>query len=135
MFSKRIYIIFYCLFAVVYALGLAVPLMNNDSAHHANIGLHMFLTGDYVSLIDHGHDYLDKPHFLFWVSTVGYRLLGVTTLGFKLPSFLFSIIAIFSTYRLGRLLYNNETGKLASLLVTSMLAFILGNNDVRMDAI
>lgn len=135
MFSKKIYIGFYGLFAVVYAFGLLVPLMNNDSAHHANIGLHMFLTGDYVSLIDHGRDYLDKPHFLFWIATVGYRLVGVTTLGFKLPSFLFSILAIYSTYRLGRILYNNETGKLAALLVTSMLAFILGNNDVRMDAI
>jgi 4-amino-4-deoxy-L-arabinose transferase-like glycosyltransferase len=109
--------------------------MDNDSAHHANIALHMHLTGDYVSLIDYGKDYLDKPHFHFWLCALSYKIFGVTTFAYKFPSLLFTILGVYSTYRVGKLLYNSEVGKLAAILIASSFAFILANNDVRMDAI
>ena len=109
--------------------------MDNDSAHHANIALHMHLTGDYVSLIDHAGNYLDKPHLHFWLAAFSYKIFGVTSFAYKLPSFLFTILGTYSTYRLGKSLYNNEVGKLAALIVASAFAYMLANNDVRMDAI
>lgn len=109
--------------------------MDNDSAHHANIALHMYLTGDYVSLVDHAGPYLDKPHLHFWLSAFSYKIFGVTSFAYKLPSFLFTILGTYSTYRLGKALYNNEVGKLAALVVASSFAYMLANNDVRMDAI
>ncbi len=120
---------------VVYTIGLFVPLMDNDSAHHANIALRMYLTGDYVSLVDHGKDYLDKPHLHFWLSALSYNIFGVTGFAYKFPSFLFTLLATYSTYRLGRSLYNSEVGRLAALMAASAFAYILANNDVRMDAI
>lgn len=123
------------LLGVVYVAGLFVPLMDNDSAHHANIALRMYLTGDYVSLVDHGKDYLDKPHLHFWLSAFSYNIFGVTTFAYKFPSLLFTLLGTYSTYRLGKSLYNNETGKLAALMAASAFAYILANNDVRMDAI
>jgi 4-amino-4-deoxy-L-arabinose transferase-like glycosyltransferase len=112
-----------------------VPLLDNDSAHHATIALNMHLTGDYWSLVDHKGDYLDKPHLLFWLSSLSYKVFGVTTFAYKLPSFLFTIAGTYSTYKLGTLLYTKETGKLAALIVASSFAYMLANNDVRMDAI
>ena len=109
--------------------------MDNDSAHHANIALHMYLTGDYVSLVDHAGPYLDKPHLHFWLCAFSYKLFGVTAFAYKLPSFLFTILGTYSTFRLGKALYNNEVGKLAALIIASSFAYILTNNDVRMDAI
>ncbi len=109
--------------------------MDNDSAHHANIALHMHLTGDYVSLIDYTGDYLDKPHLHFWLCAFSYKIFGVTTFAYKLPSFLFTIGGIYSVYRLAKKLYDEETGKLAALITASAFAFILANTDVRMDAI
>src|SRR5258706_14629721 len=109
--------------------------MDNDSAHHADIGLHMYLTGDYVSLVDHAGDYLDKPHLHFWLCAFSYKIFGVTTFAYKFPSLLFTIPGVYSTYRLGKALYNTEVGKLAALILASSFAFILANNDVRMDAI
>lgn len=129
------YSLFFSLLAVVYIIGLFVPLMDNDSAHHANIALHIYLTGDYTRLIDNGKDYLDKPHLHFWLSAVSYSVFGVTGFAYKLPSFLFTILGTYSTFRLGKTLYDNETGKLAALIVASSFAYILANNDVRMDAI
>lgn len=125
----------FALLGLVYIMGLFVPLMDNDSAHHAAIALHMHLTGDYVSLMDAGVPYLDKPHLHFWLAALGYKLLGVTTYAYKLPSFLFTIFGTYATYRLGKTLYNSEAGKLAALIAGSAMAYMLANMDVRMDAI
>ena len=131
----RIYKILFTLLGLVYIIGLFVPLMDADSAHHANIALHMYLTGDYVSLVDQAGDYLDKPHLHFWLCAFSYKIFGVTTFAYKFPSFLFTILGTYSTFRLGKSLYNAEVGKLAALILASSFAFILANNDVRMDAI
>lgn len=135
LFSNTIYRTLFGLLGLVYILGLFVPLMDNDSAHHAAIAMHMHLTGDYVSLIDAGVPYLDKPHLHFWLAALSYKIFGITTYAYKLPSFLFTIAGTFATYRLGKTLYSHETGKLAALIVGSAMAYMLGNMDVRMDAI
>jgi len=133
--SRNSYLFLFSLLGVVYIIGLFIPLMDNDSAHHANIALHMYITGDYVSLIDQAGDYLDKPHLHFWLCAISYKIFGVTSFAYKLPSFLFTIFGTYSTYRLGKQLYNSEVGKLAALIIASAFAYILANNDVRMDAI
>jgi 4-amino-4-deoxy-L-arabinose transferase-like glycosyltransferase len=135
LFSNRIYFFLFSLLGLVYIAGLFVPLMDNDSAHHANIGLRMYLTGDYVSLVDHRGDYIDKPHFLFWTSALSYHVFGVTSFAYRFPSFLFTILGTYSIYRLAKELYNRETGKLAALIAASSFCYILANSDVRMDAI
>src|SRR5690349_14379050 len=109
--------------------------MDNDSAHHANIALHMYLSRDFVNLVDAGKDYLDKPHLLFWLCAFSYRIFGVTTFAYKLPAFVFTILGTYSTYRLGKAMYNDSVGKLAAVVVSSAFAYMLANNDVRMDAI
>lgn len=109
--------------------------MDNDSGHHANIGLRMYLTGDYVNMVDHRGDYIDKPHFLFWISALSYHVFGVTTFAYKFPSLLFTLLGTYSVFRLGKELYDRDTGKLAALIAASSFCYILANNDVRMDAI
>lgn len=132
---KNTYRLLFLLLGIVYIIGLFVSLLDNDSAHHANIALHMYLSGDYVSLMDEGHDYLDKPHLLFWLASASYHLFGVSSFAYKFPSFLFTIFGLYSTYRLGKSLYNKEVGKLSALIIASAFAFVLANNDVRMEAI
>jgi 4-amino-4-deoxy-L-arabinose transferase-like glycosyltransferase len=119
----------------VYLPGLFIPLMDSDSAHHANIALHMLLQEDYLSLIDRGQPYLDKPHLLFWLSAASFKLFGITAFAYKFPSFLFSLLGVYATYRIARLLYPERIARLAVLILVSGFAFILANNDVRMDAL
>jgi 4-amino-4-deoxy-L-arabinose transferase-like glycosyltransferase len=132
---KQVYFFLFSLLGIVYITGFFVPLMDNDSAHHADIALHMYLTNDFVNLIDNGKDYLDKPHLHFWLCALSYHLFGVTSFAYKFPSLLFTVLGVWSVFRLGKILYNVETGRLAALLISSAFAFILANNDVRMDAI
>ena len=133
--SKGTYLFLFSMLGLVYLAGLFVPLMDRDSAHHANIAMHMYLNRDYVNLIDAGQDYLDKPHLLFWLCALSYKIFGITSFAYRFPSFLFTILCVYSVYRLGRSLYNEETGKLAALIIASAFAFILANTDVRMDAV
>src|SRR5215212_9298696 len=122
---QNFYIFLFSLLGIVYFLGLFVPLMDNDAAHHANIAMHMYLTGDYVSIVDYGVDYLDKPHLHFWLCAMSYRVFGVTTFAYKFPSFVFTVLGVYSTYRLGKSLYDAETGRVAALMLASAFAFML----------
>lgn len=115
--------------------GLFVPLMDNDSAHHANIALRMYLTGDYVRLIDYDGPYLDKPHLHFWLAALSYHLFGVTGFAYKFPSFLFCLVGIWAVYRTAYLLIGASAGRVAALIYATSTAFLLGLNDVRMDGI
>ena len=118
-----------------YARGMFIPLMHNDAGHHAIMAMRMHLTGDYVNIMDRGTDYLDKPHFHFWSSAFFFNLLGVNPFSYRLTSILFSVVTLLSVYGIGKELYGKKEGRLAVLMVVSSIAFILANQDVRMDAI
>ena len=133
--GTRNYFVLFGFLGLICLVGLFVPLMDNDAAHHANIALHMYLTGDYVNLVDNGKDYLDKPHLHFWLAALSYQLFGVNGVAYKLPSFLISIGGVFSLYKLGVVLFNREAGRLSALILATSFAFFISLSDVRMDAI
>jgi 4-amino-4-deoxy-L-arabinose transferase-like glycosyltransferase len=118
---------------LVYVGCLFFPLMDKDAAHHANIALHMLQFNDYVSLVDRHMEYLDKPHFLFWVSAISFKIFGVNTFAYRLPAIIFGLISIYSTYKLARHLSNKTTAKLAAIMLATAQGFILSINDARME--
>jgi 4-amino-4-deoxy-L-arabinose transferase-like glycosyltransferase len=118
---------------VVYAGPLFFPLMDKDAAHHANIALYMYEHNDYVSLVDRGKDYLDKPHFLFWTSLLSFKIFGVNTFAHRFPHILFALLSVYSVYKLTNHLTNKATAKLAALMLATAQAFILSISDARME--
>jgi 4-amino-4-deoxy-L-arabinose transferase-like glycosyltransferase len=118
---------------LVYSGSLFFPLMDKDAAHHANIALHMLQFNDYTSLVDRHMEYLDKPHFLFWISAASFKIFGVNTFAYRLPAILFGLISIYSTYKLARHLSNKTTAKLAAIMLATAQGFILSINDARME--
>lgn len=112
-----------------------VDVMDIDAAQYAEISREMKETGSYLQIFDRGRDYLDKPPFLFWVSAASMSVFGVNNLGFKLPSILFALWALYATYRLGRRLYGENTGRLAALVLGVCQGMFLMTNDIRTDTI
>lgn len=110
---------------IIYAGCLFFPLADKDAAHHVNIALHMLQFNDYYSLVDRYTPYLDKPHFLFWISAASFKLFGVTTFAHRLPAVLFGLISIYSTYQLTRHLFNKTTAKIAALTLATAQGFII----------
>ncbi len=120
---------------MVVIVGVFIPLMDNDSAHHANIALRMYLTGDYVRLIDYDGPYLDKPHLHFWLSALSYHLFGVTGFAYKFPTLVFCIVGVYAVFRAATILISESAGRLAAIMFATSVSFLLGMNDVRMDGI
>lgn len=129
----RIPLWIFVVIAALYFSAVRVDLMDIDATQYAEISREMAQTGDYLHIYDRGNNYLDKPPFLFWASAASIKLLGATNLGYKLPSILLALLAVYATYRLARLLYNEATGRIAALILASCQGMFLMTNDVRCD--
>ncbi|MDB5087424.1 MAG: glycosyl transferase, partial [Mucilaginibacter sp.] len=69
--------------------GLFIPIQGVDATIYALISKTMVQRNDFVQLIYHGADWLDKPHFPFWITALSFKLFGFTTWAYKLPGILF----------------------------------------------
>ncbi len=121
--------------AVLYISAVRVDIMDIDASQYAEISREMMESGSYLQIFDRGRDYLDKPPFLFWVSALGMKIFGVGNLGFKLPSILFALWSLYATYRLARSLYDENTGRMAALILGVCQGMFLMTNDIRTDTI
>jgi len=119
----------------IYIYGLSLPLLGLDSSQYAELSRQMLETGSFLEIKLDGLDYLDKPPLLFWFSSFSFSIFGVNEFAFRLPSFLFTLIAAYGTYLIGKELYNNRVGKYSSLMLLSSVAFFMINIDVRTDTI
>ncbi len=109
---------------LAYIFGLFIDL-TGDSGLYATISRQMVESGDWFNLKINGEPYDQKPHLFFWLAGLGIQLFGNTNFAFKLFPFLYGLLGIYFTYRLGKQLFSNETGKLAALITgTSQLFFL-----------
>lgn len=119
---------------LTYIIGMfCVPLMDIDATQYASMSREMLLTGNYLQLYDLGKEYLDKPPMLFWLSSQSLRFFGMHDWAYRLPSFLFSVLAVYSTYRLALLFYKKEIALLSAVVLAASQAMFLINHDVRTD--
>ncbi len=113
------------------ATGLFPPIMEPDSALYACIAKQIAQSGDFVNLYATGADWLDKPHFPFWVVAVSYRIFGVNTFAYKFPALLFFLGSVVYTYRFSRLMYPKIVAQIATLVLLTAFHGVLSNSDVR----
>lgn len=133
--DKRSFSFLFVLASLVYITGLGVDIMGVDSPQYAALSREIVETGNFLQLKLIGNDYLDKPPLLFWVSSLFFKLFGYHNWSFKIGSFLFTLLGVYSTFRTGKLLYTARVGRLAAIILYSCQAFFLFNNDVRTDTI
>ena len=126
---------FFLVVALAYLAGIDVDTMDVDASQYAEMSLGMMKSGDYLHLFDRGFDYLDKPPFLFWVSSLSMKLFGANNFGYKFPSHLFALWAIYATWRLAKLLYNERTAMISAVVLATCQGMFLMTNDVRCDTI
>ncbi|MDB5021112.1 MAG: hypothetical protein JWQ28_2239 [Pedobacter sp.] len=111
--------------------GLFVTIMEPDGALYASIAKTMVLKNNYSDLFVNGQDWLDKPHFPFWIAAFSFNIFGFTTWAYKLPAILFVMMGAYYTYRLGSELYNKRIALWAVLILLTAEHLIISNNDVR----
>ncbi|MDR2881669.1 MAG: glycosyltransferase family 39 protein [Azoarcus sp.] len=136
VFSPRAALACYLMLLVAYLAGAVMSPLEGGAAGYANIALAIHEEGKWTQLMLQGQDYQGGPPLLFWLVAVSYELFGVNAVAYKLPSLLFSVLAVYSTVRLGTLLYNNETvARLAGVILASAFALLLANSDADMDVL
>lgn len=123
------------LLGILYFLAVDVDTMDVDASQYASMSREMMESGSYLQVYEQGRDYLDKPPFLFWISSTSMHLLGANNFAFKLPSIFFALLALFATYRLARLYYEEQLARLSLLVLGSSQAMFLITNDIKTDTI
>ncbi|MGF7080034.1 ArnT family glycosyltransferase [Mucilaginibacter sp. UYCu711] len=111
--------------------GIFVPITGPDGTLYASIAKTMAQRNNFVELFAYGKDWLDKPHFPFWIAALSFKLFGYTTWAYKLPAILFLLMGSGYTYLFGKALYNKQTGLWATLILLTAQHIVLSNNDVR----
>lgn len=111
--------------------GIFVPILGLDGPLYACIAKTMVQRHDYVDLISMGKDWLDKPHFPFWVTALCFNLFGFETWAYKLPAILFVLIGAVYTYLFCKKLYDKEVALWSVLIFLTAEHLVISNNDVR----
>ena len=103
---------------------------DNTEARHAEIGWHMFRSGDWVTptfyLRGRLEPFSGKPPLSFWMTAASYQVFGVSEWAARFPSWLLGGAIIFMTVLFGRRFWGPQVGLLAGLvLASSGLFFVL----------
>jgi hypothetical protein len=69
---------------LVNAGGLLIPILEPDGALYATIAKTIARSGNFIDLYVDGRDWLDKPHFPFWMAALSMRILYLAFCAFSL---------------------------------------------------
>lgn len=111
--------------------GLNITILEPDGALYAGIAKHMVQHRDYWNLFADGHDWLDKPHFPFWMAALSFQVFGFTTAAYKLPAILFLLMGALYTYLFAKSLYDEKVARWAVCILLTAEHLVISNNDVR----
>jgi len=135
LFSKLNLAILFIAIAAVYVFGMFVDVMDIDAAQYASISREMLEFKDFLQVKNRLVDYLDKPPLTFWLASISFSIFGISNWSYKLPSVLFSVLAIYSTFRFAKIYYSKEVSILSALILATCQAYFLINNDCRTDTV
>ena len=133
--NQRTLLLLFLSSLVAYSFGLFMDIMNIDAAQYAQISREMQEYNSFLVVKHHFAHYLDKPPLLFWLSAFSFKLFGISNFAYRLPSFLFTLLAFLSTYKLADLFYGKKVALYSLIVLMTCQAFFLFNHDVRTDTI
>ena len=120
---------------LIHVNNLFLDIMKIDAAQYASISLEMLQNHSYLQVYDLQSDYLDKPPFLFWVSSWSMNALGIYNFAYKIGAFLFLLLSLVAIFKFTSLYYNQKIAKNAVIVFATCQAFFLMSNDVRTDGL
>ncbi len=114
------------------ALGMVTPIINaGDSVTYAALSQYIATHNDWAFLVLDGQEWLDKPHFPFWITALSFKLFGISAFAYILPGFLFHLIGGYYTYRIARLFYGREAAWLSLLVYVSAFHLMYTATEVK----
>lgn len=117
--------------AAVHFSGINVPFFTDDPGLYGSLAKNMVQQGNYWELFSYGKNWLDKPHFPFWMAALSFKLFGVSTWAYKLPALLFFLLSVVYTYLFAQKNYGQQTALMAVLILLSAQHIFMSSTDVR----
>ncbi|HWV69560.1 ArnT family glycosyltransferase, partial [Chitinophaga sp.] len=129
--EKQVWLLIIAMLVLLQFSALFVPILEPDGALYAGIAKTMVIKHDYWNLYADGRDWLDKPHFPFWMAAISFQLFGIHTWSYKLPAILFLLMGAWYTYRFALHLYDEKVARWAVCILLTAEHLVISNNDVR----
>lgn len=111
-------------------LGLYLPLfwqlpLLRSEAMYALIPKEMLAAGSWLTPTLNGVPYLDKPHLLYWLSLVSFKLLGVSDWSARMPTLAMTMGEVWLTYLIGRRLIGQMAAWLGGFILLTCIGFFV----------
>ncbi|RYE20660.1 MAG: phospholipid carrier-dependent glycosyltransferase, partial [Sphingobacteriaceae bacterium] len=87
--------------------------------------------GNYWELVSYGKDWLDKPHFPFWMAALSFKIFGFHSWSYKFPALVFFLLSVLYTYLFAKKYYSQRTAILAVLILVTAQHIFMSDTDVR----
>jgi 4-amino-4-deoxy-L-arabinose transferase-like glycosyltransferase len=129
--DKPIYLLLFVVAFAVSMAGINTKFFTDDPGLYAAIAKNMLYKQDMWQLYTHGQDWLDKPHFPFWMAALSFRIFGVSVWAYRLPALIFFLISARYTYLFARKYYDWEAAAVAVLILMTSQYVLMANTDVR----
>lgn len=127
---------------IILVLALCIPLYIynifldfyiDDAALYALISKNMLQSGDFFSLIHNQKDWLDKPHFPFWITLFFYKILGIKSFSYLLPLTLAIFASFLYTFKFTKKYYDNNTALLSVFILATSQYIFLASTEGRIE--
>jgi len=128
---KPFYLALFILALAVNFAGINVNFFTDDPGLYASIAKNLIYKKEFLQLYTYGQDWLDKPHFPFWMVYFSFKIFGISIWAYRLPALLFFLLGALYTYLFARKFYGEQFAMIAVLILMTAQYAMMGNVDVR----
>jgi 4-amino-4-deoxy-L-arabinose transferase-like glycosyltransferase len=129
--DKLIYLLLFVLALAVNLAAINVKFFTDDPGLYAAIAKDLYYKREFLELFTYNMDWLDKPHFPFWMAMFSFKAFGISVWAYRLPALLFFLLSLLYTYLFSRKFYSKETAAIAVMILVTAQYIIMSNTDVR----
>ncbi|MEO6850242.1 MAG: glycosyltransferase family 39 protein [Mucilaginibacter sp.] len=129
--NKPFFILFLALALAVNFAGINLKFFTDDPGLYASIAKNLLYRKQIFELFTYNHDWLDKPHFPFWMALLSFKLFGVSVWAYRLPALIFFMLGLLYTWLFAKKFYGAEIAWIAVLILSTSQHVMMSNTDVR----
>ncbi|MEO1653942.1 MAG: glycosyltransferase family 39 protein, partial [Bacteroidota bacterium] len=117
----------------LYLYNTSLAFYIDDAGVYAFLSKRMVETNDFLNLYLDATDWLDKPHFPFWVGALFFKLFGVSSFAYLLPLVIATLLGLLYTFRFAQLYYNDETAWLSVFVLGTAQYVFMATTEGRIE--
>lgn len=116
---------------VVNFAGIDQRFFTDDPGLYASISKNLLSHKSFFDLFTYDQNWLDKPHFPFWMILQSFKIFGVSVWAYRLPALVFFLISLRYTFLFSKKYHNEQIAWLATIILATSQHVIMLNTDVR----